>query len=125
MGDSRRSNSRSYNMTIRDGNQNLSTVIVCKHMYMTTLDINTSRINYALQKKSKKEYLSKVSSIEKMYRLYKTECDLDRVNPVSTWVYHNIFNTQFNLSFHIPKDTCKRCDIFQVRYSMKKINRKS
>ena len=110
-------------MTIRDGNQNLSTVRVCKRMYMTTLDINTSRINYALQKKargemadqrgkaesanktpeaavqrvqkhinqfpryvshytrhhSQKEYLSKVSSIEEMYRLYKTECDLDGV----------------------------------------------
>ena len=65
-----------------------------------------------------KEYFHGVSGINDMYRLYVQDGELNGVAPVGNWVYHSIFNTQFNLSFHKPKtNTCKQCDIFKVNHS--------
>ena len=48
------------------------------------------------------------------YRLCVQDCELDGVN----WVFRNIFNSQFNLSFHKPNtNTCKQCDICIVNHS--------
>ncbi|CAI6376053.1 unnamed protein product [Macrosiphum euphorbiae] len=44
-----------------------------------------------------------------MYNLYKQEHN----DPVSKYVFRQIFDKDFNLSFHPPvSDSCKKCDIF-------------
>lgn len=44
-----------------------------------------------------------------MYTLYKQEHN----DPVSKYVFRQIFDRDFNLSFHPPvSDKCKKCDIF-------------
>lgn len=44
-----------------------------------------------------------------MYTLYKQEHN----DPISKYVFRQIFDRDFNLSFHPPvSDSCKKCDIF-------------
>ena len=46
-----------------------------------------------------RKYLSSQLSLSKLYELYEYECASQSVEPVSEWVYRNVFNKQFNLSF--------------------------
>ena len=51
-----------------------------------------------------------------MYAMYKEECEESGEPFASEWVYRNIFNTQFNISFKPPqKDTCKTCDVLKIQ----------
>ena len=54
-----------------------------------------------------------------MYRMYKTECEENNVEEahiVKEWLYADIFNTEFNLSFKYPdNDTCDQCDSFLIQ----------
>ena len=71
-------------------------------------------ISHYCRHTSTKEYLRGVACIADMYRLYKDDCLANKVKPVNDNIYRRIFNSQFNLSFHMPKSvTCKKCDIFQ------------
>ena len=46
-----------------------------------------------------------------MYDQYKLQCDTAQVPSVSSSMYREIFNTEFNLGFGSPKsDTCNMCD---------------
>jgi hypothetical protein len=48
-----------------------------------------------------------------MYKMYVDTCQSDGVNPVSNSLYRDIFNTDYNLSFHKPKkDQCLLCNIY-------------
>lgn len=44
-----------------------------------------------------------------MYNLYIEKCQEVSVVPAKSHLYRNIFNTEFNLDFHVPKKD--RCDI--------------
>ena len=73
-------------------------------------------ISHYCRHTSTKEYLGGVACIADMYRLYKDDCLANKVKPVSDSIYRRIINSQFNLSFDMPKsDTCKKFDIFSVR----------
>ncbi|KAF2881097.1 hypothetical protein ILUMI_25079 [Ignelater luminosus] len=54
-----------------------------------------------------------------MYRLYKTECEgnnVDKTHIAKEWLYADIFNKEFNLSFKIPdNDTYDACDSFLIK----------
>lgn len=51
-----------------------------------------------------------------MYKLYCAWCTEKLYTPVKEWCYRQVFNTQFNLSFHRPHtDTCNKCDTFAMR----------
>ena len=68
------------------------------------------------QKESQRHYLDPRLSISTMYAMYKEECEESGEPFASEWVYRNIFNTQFNLSFKPPqKDTCKTCDVLKIQ----------
>ena len=57
-----------------------------------------------------RQYLPGNLSVGKMYDLYMQETH----NPKSLTTYRRIFNTEFNLGFHVPKkDECKKCTAFQ------------
>jgi len=48
-----------------------------------------------------------------MYDLYSKECQGKNITPVKCKVYRDIFNTDYNLSFHTPKkDQCDLCGQF-------------
>lgn len=63
------------------------------------------------RKRSSKKYLSSDLTIAKMYDLYSKEVE----KPASIKIYSKIFN-DLNLSFKKPaKDTCHKCDLFQIQ----------
>lgn len=60
---------------------------------------------------SKCEYLESSLSVQKMYKMY---CE-KVTNPVKLAIYRNIFNSEFNLRFHIPsKDRCDVCEMYKL-----------
>lgn len=64
--------------------------------------------------RTKKQYLGSELNIEKMYNLYKKQCEengLEKKDIAKPWIYRNIFKTEFNLGFKMPSnDTCDTCD---------------
>ena len=55
--------------------------------------------HYSCLDNPNKHYLSPDLTINKMYQLYKEECSKQAKAPVSEWVYRQVFNKEFNLSF--------------------------
>ena len=41
--------------------------------------------------------------VNRMYLMYVSKCESEDIQPVSDNLFGNIFNTQYNLSFHAPK----------------------
>lgn len=63
-----------------------------------------------------RKYLRPDLNVHKMLDLYVEECQKNNVPSIKLSYYRTIFNTRFNLHFHAPrKDTCKRCDAFNIR----------
>uniref|UniRef100_A0A6P7HCD0 Uncharacterized protein LOC114349067 n=1 Tax=Diabrotica virgifera virgifera TaxID=50390 RepID=A0A6P7HCD0_DIAVI len=71
------------------------------------------------RERSKKNYLGPDLNIEKMYKLYeqeKTENKDATEDIAKPWLYRDIFNKQFNLTFKPPEvDTCDDCDMFSAK----------
>lgn len=67
------------------------------------------------RKDSKKKYLAPdVKSINNMYRLYQDICRESERVAVSAFIYREIFNDKFNLSFfHPKKDLCNICSKYE------------
>ena len=64
------------------------------------------------RKDTRRKFLGQDLNIKKMYDEYVKICKESdpQAIPVSTHVYRNIFNTEYNYSFHIPKkDQCDLC----------------
>jgi hypothetical protein len=67
------------------------------------------------RKQTSKEYLESYLNINKMYELYEEKCIKQNRSPVKDSMYRNIFNDEFNLSFHKPKnDRCDTCEFFKL-----------
>lgn len=65
------------------------------------------------RERTKREYLeTNVHSVERMFKLYVQWAGENNVEkPASLATYRNIFNTQFNLGFFLPKkDQCELCN---------------
>lgn len=63
------------------------------------------------RKKSQKKYLHPNLNLIKLYGEYKNSCEFKKQNVVSHYVFREIFNNSFNLSFkRTHTDTCKTCD---------------
>lgn len=72
--------------------------------------------HYTRKDNPNRKYLSPELNLSKMYVLYKDFCAQRRAEPVKISKYRDIFNTQFNLSFHRPyTDTCSTCDILKIK----------
>lgn len=69
------------------------------------------------REKSKRKFLGPDLNIPTMYKQYK-EWMAGKEAPANLvakeWLYRNVFNTKFNLSFKLPSiDTCDDCDAYQ------------
>ena len=66
------------------------------------------------RERSSKKYLGNDLNISRMYELYRSECMENNTpdeNIAKSWLYSEIFNTEFNLCFKLPyNDTCDECD---------------
>ncbi|CAG9823929.1 unnamed protein product [Phaedon cochleariae] len=66
------------------------------------------------RERSKKKYLGNDLNLTRMYELYKAEChgcNTPEELIAKNWLYIEIFQTEFNLSFKLPyNDTCDECD---------------
>lgn len=61
---------------------------------------------------SKKEDLEPGLSLSKMYELYCFECEQCGKSPLKVSMYRKIFQTEYNISFHMPnKDRCDVCEL--------------
>lgn len=71
------------------------------------------------REKSKRKYMGTELTIEKMYELYTDDCNKKNIDPklrAKKWLYYDIFNKQFKLSFKPPEiDTCDTCDMFNAK----------
>ena len=71
------------------------------------------------REKTEKKYLGPELKIEKMYSLYLEWCtknDEASENVAKNWLYREIFNTKFKLSFKPPQsDTHDVCDEYRVK----------
>ena len=68
--------------------------------------------HYSRLKNLNKKYLTPNLNLKIIYNLYKNEVS----EPVSFYVFQDVFNKQFNLHFHAPiSDSCKKCDSFNMK----------
>lgn len=68
--------------------------------------------HYSRLKNSNRKYLSPNLNLKIIYYLYKNEVS----EPVSFYVFQDVFNKQFNFYFHAPiSDSCKKCDFFNMK----------
>ena len=62
------------------------------------------------RKDSNRQYLEQGLSLAMMYRMYVERCNEKHLQPVKECTYRKIFNTEYNLSFHLPtNDQCSWC----------------
>lgn len=70
--------------------------------------------HYSRNENPNKLYLSPLLNIREMYRLYIKKCDeesMESIYHVKECTYRNIFCTEYNLSFGVPRsDVCSRCE---------------
>ena len=72
--------------------------------------------HYTRSHQATRKYLSSDLTVTKMYRLYKVWMETKGYEPLQEWVYRRVFVTDFNLSFHQPRqDTCKTCDSLKIK----------
>ena len=70
--------------------------------------------------KTNKKYLEAGLAIEKRYDLYKQTCEKEKNTYVKSSYYRYIFNTSFNINFHVPKtDRCEKCEEFRIKKTEK------
>ena len=66
-----------------------------------------------VRKETNRQYLGPELNLSKMYELYVEKCKLERSQPVKLSKYRQIFNENYNLSFHVPKkDQCNTCNTY-------------
>ncbi|CAH1113913.1 unnamed protein product [Psylliodes chrysocephalus] len=127
---SRRSNTRLYYLT----NENGEKVKICKEFckkingenmspvikqartkyWISKILTDSSRISHIIEKLKNhhRKYLSPDLSLGRMYSLYKDQTP----EPVSYFVFANVFNKQLNLHFHAPvSDSCRKSDFLNVK----------
>lgn len=89
------------------GNKTNNTIINKIKDFINTFSSYES--HYSRIKNLNRKYLSPSLNLKIIYNLYKNEIS----EPVSYYVFKDVFNKEFNLHFHAPiSDSCKKCDIF-------------
>ena len=57
-------------------------------------------------------------NIEKINNLYKGKCEKEKQHYVKSSFYCYVFNTSFNVDFHLPKtDRCEKCESVKLKKS--------
>ena len=66
------------------------------------------------RKDSSKTYLDQSLNVRKVYEMYEEKCRNENIEPVREPIYRQIFNRDFNIGFHKPKqDSCLTCDKYK------------
>lgn len=79
--------------------------------------------HYTRNVQKTRKYIDSDLTVAKLYSMYKECCVSANRTPVSEGVYRNCEKNEYNLARHPPfKDTCKRCDIFQIRIDEAKLS---
>ena len=74
------------------------------------------------RKDTNRQYLQQGLNVAEMHRLYKEDCERDKLPSAKHWVYDHIFHTEFNLSFYQPKkEQCDLCTKFEKSSDAEKI----
>ncbi|XP_071053409.1 uncharacterized protein [Onthophagus taurus] len=77
--------------------------------------------HYTRHHNPNRKYLNSELSIKKMYELYVDKCQLQGKIPCKEKYYYNVFTTKYNLHFKILyKDTCKKCDQWNIALASEK-----
>nr|CAH7729983.1 unnamed protein product [Callosobruchus chinensis] len=71
------------------------------------------------RERTRRRYMGRHLNITRMYRLYLEYCEEEFITKESVakeWLYHEIFNYEFNYAFKLPaNDTCDLCDKFRLQ----------
>ena len=60
---------------------------------------------------TKKEYLAEGLNVRILYEKFVEQCKENGKAPGKQHLYRQIFNTEFNIAFHVPKkDRCDACE---------------
>lgn len=88
----------------------------CRNLVKDHINLFPKYVSHYTRKENpNRKYLPSHLTIKKMYDCYIEFCAEKEVEPVKEWLYRDIFNKSFNLSFHQPhSDTCNKCDNFAV-----------
>lgn len=74
------------------------------------IDSFPKKMSHYCREKTKKEYLDGSLNIATMYRLYVQICIANNKECAKFSMYKKIFNTEYNIAFHVPKnDQCSLC----------------
>lgn len=66
-----------------------------------------------VRRETSRQFLGPELTLRKMYDLYTEECKSNDTDPVTLEKYRDIFNKNYNLSFHVPKkDQCNTCNVY-------------
>ena len=85
----------------------------------------TYESHYTRSHSASRRFLPAHLTVSTMYDMYREKCIQDSVEPQKEWKFRDIFNHEFNLTFHQPlKDTCKKCDIFKTDIEIEKTEHK-
>ena len=70
--------------------------------------------------KTNKKHVQPGLNIERMYYLYKSHCSEKGLPFVKSSYYRHVFNTEFNIGFHVPKtDRCEKYEEIKVKKNEK------
>lgn len=69
---------------------------------------------------SAKKYLPSTLNMVKLYKEYVSTMEFRQLDPVSEYIFREIFSTKFNLSFkRRHTDTCKTCDLLHIQSTVR------
>ncbi|CAK1598252.1 unnamed protein product [Parnassius mnemosyne] len=70
--------------------------------------------SHYLRKQTSKEFIDGGKTLSELYRDYKAECIEKNIPFVKIHIYRKVFNTEFNISFFVPKkDQCDLCTAYK------------
>ncbi|KAF0714952.1 Uncharacterized protein FWK35_00033727, partial [Aphis craccivora] len=79
--------------------------------------------HYCRASTTKKYLPCEFENIKRLYLVYKSYCTQNDLNFVSLHKFRNIFNTKYNIGFHVPKkDKCRMCSKFENTILMRELN---
>lgn len=77
--------------------------------------------SHFLRKQSTREYIDGGKNLIDLYKDYKENCIQNKLPFVKEHTYRKIFNSDFNISFFIPKkDQCDQCTVYKLAEGARK-----
>lgn len=82
--------------------------------------------SHYLRSKTSREFIDGTLTIAEMWRLFVAKCQDNNIPSCKFSTYSYIFNTKFNIGFHIPKkDQCGTCEKFNNSNEIEKLEQEN